>query len=330
MSIWFEVFSSAEAAGRELWNSLALNASPMAEWEYFYALEKSGSVSEERGYRPCHLAVYADGIPIAIAPLYERDRAWVEFGDGGLIEFLTEITGLPFHLGLVGSIPYTPVPGYEFLRRPDVDPMATDKMLLDYIDYMCAKRKLLTSRIYFASASAPHLHTLLLRQGYMSLKSQYFLWFNRSYRDFDDYLVSFRSSRRTKIKRELRFIRDQGIDLSVVEGEAAPAEYFDAIHQLYLRTWAKHMGTRVPPFLNKAFFELLGRHFRRRTFFSVASQSGENLGMALFYRKAKRIFGRYWGCFQEVPFLHFATCYYHPIRYAIEKGTGEHGSRLWR
>ena len=242
MSIWFEVFSSAEAVGRELWNSLALNASPMAEWEYFYALEQSGSVSEGRGYRPCHLVVHADGIPVALAPLYERDRAWVEFGDGGLIEFLTEITGLPFHLGLVGSIPYTPVPGYEFLRRPDVDPMATDKMLLDYIDYMCMKRKLLTSRIYFASTASPHLRTLLLRQGYMSLKSQYFLWFNRGYKDFDDYLNSFRSSRRTKIKRELRSIRDRGIDLSVVEGEAAPAEYFEAIYQLYLRTWGQAHG----------------------------------------------------------------------------------------
>lgn len=320
MSISFRVFSSAEAVGRDVWNSMALNAGPMAEWEYFYSLEKSGSVSEERGYRPCHLAAYAGNIPVALAPLYERDRAWVEFGDGGLIEFLTEVTGLPFHLGLVGSIPYTPAPGYEFLHRPDVDPALTDKMLLDYIDYMCMNRKFLTSRIYFVSMGSPHLHSLLRQQGYISLKSEYYLWFNRGYGDFGDYLQSFRSSRRTKIKRELRTIREQGIQLSVVDGKDAPAAYFDGIHQLYLRTWAKHMGLRVLPFLNGTFFELLGRHFRHRIFFSLASQMGENIGMALFYHKAKSIFGRYWGCFEEVPFLHFATCYYHPIQYAIEHG----------
>jgi len=320
MSISFRVFSSAEAVGRDVWNALALRASPMAEWEYFYSLEESGSVSEERGYRPCHLAAYAGKFPIALAPLYERDRAWVEFGDGGLIEFLTEITGLPFHLGLVGSIPYTPAPGYEFLRRPDADPIMTDKMLLDYIDYMCRNRKLLTSRIYFVSMGSPHLHSLLRQQGYMSLRSQYYLWFNRGYGDFDDYLKSFRSSRRTKIKRELRTIREQGIRLSVVDGKDAPAAYFDDVYQLYLRTWTKHMGLRVLPFLNGTFFELLGRYFRHRIFFSLASLMGGNVGMALFYHKAKSIFGRYWGCFDEVPFLHFATCYYHPIQYAIENG----------
>ena len=61
-------------------------ASPMMEWEYFYALEKSRSVSDQKGYYPCHLVAYNDHEPIALAPLYERDRAWVEFGDGGLLE----------------------------------------------------------------------------------------------------------------------------------------------------------------------------------------------------------------------------------------------------
>lgn len=320
MSISFRVFPSAGAVGRDVWNSMALDVSPMVEWEYFHALEESGSVSEERGYRPCHLAACADGIPFALAPLYERDRAWVEFGDGGLTEFMTEITGLPFNRGLVGSIPYTPVPGYEFLHHPGVDPVAADKLLLDYIDYMCINRKLLTSRIYFVSIGSQHLHSMLRQQGYMSLESQYYLWFNRSYEGFDDYLMTFKSSRRTKIKRELKTIRGQGIRLSVVDGREAPAAYFETIYQLYLRTWNKHMGRRVLPFLNGTFFEILGRYFRNRIFFSLASRLGGEVGMALFYRKEKSIFGRYWGCFEEVPFLHFATCYYHPIQYAIQNG----------
>jgi len=40
--------------------------------------------------------------------------------------------------------------------------------------------------------------------------------------------------------------------------------------------------------------------------------------MALFYNKAEKLYGRYWGSLREVPFLHFATCYYYPIAYAIE------------
>ncbi len=110
-----KIFSRIEEIPPEEWNSLALHAAPMLEFEYLHALEKSGSISADRGYIPAHLALYDGSKIIAIAPLYQRDRAWVEFGDGGLIEFLTELTGLPFGSGLVGSIPYTPVPGYDFL-----------------------------------------------------------------------------------------------------------------------------------------------------------------------------------------------------------------------
>ena len=110
-----KIFSRIEEIPSEEWNSLALHAAPMLEFEYLHALEKSGSISADRGYIPAHLALYDGSKIIAIAPLYLRDRAWVEFGDGGLLEFLTELTGLPFGSGLVGSIPYTPVPGYDFL-----------------------------------------------------------------------------------------------------------------------------------------------------------------------------------------------------------------------
>lgn len=320
MTLHFEAFSSVETIDRKLWNDLAVSAAPMMEWEYFHALEKSGSVSPERGYRPCHLIAYLHKEPVAIAPLYERDRAWVEFGDGGLIEFLSEATGLPYHHGLVGTIPFTPVPCYQFLTRADVDSLKTSMQLLNYMDFMCQKRGLSTSRIYFVSRRSPELHAALARQGYICLRSEYSLWINGNYAFFDDYLKSFKSSRRTKIKRELRTIRDQGIHVRMVDAKEVPEQFYDDIHQLYMNTWVKHMGADIRPFLNEAFFRLLSLDFRHRNSFSVAYRGEEKLAMALFYHKLDCIYGRYWGCFEEVPFLHFATCYYHPIEYAIKKG----------
>jgi len=98
MALRFETFSRVEDIDKALWNELATSASPMMEWEYFNALEKSNSVSAERGYRPCHLVAYSDGEPVAMAPLYERDRAWVEFGDGGLITNSESWVPFPLHL----------------------------------------------------------------------------------------------------------------------------------------------------------------------------------------------------------------------------------------
>jgi hypothetical protein len=80
------------------------------------------------------------------------------------------------------------------------------------------------------------------------------------------------------------------------------------------------MGNRIVPFLNDTFFHLLAENFMHRSTFAVAQQPGRRLAMALFYYKAGMLYGRYWGCFEEIPFLHFATCYYRPIEYAIERG----------
>lgn len=321
MALHFRTYPSAAAIDPEVWNDLAVSAGPVMEWEYYHALEASGAVSEDRGYRPAHLMVYSpENLPIGLAPLYERDRAWVEFGDGGLIEFLTEFTGLPFNRGLVGTLPFTPVPGYQFLHRPEIDSELVTRLVLQYIDLLCATRNLATARIYFVNPGLPQLHTALLQQGYVALRSYYYLWYNHAYRAFDDYLGSFKSSRRTKIKRELRSVEELGIDIEMIDGMRAPDALFEDIHDMYLRTWVKHMGPAIRPFLNRAFFHLLEETFRRRCCFSIARAGSERLGLALFYHKDRVLYGRYWGCTREVPFLHFAACYYYPIAYAIRHG----------
>jgi predicted N-acyltransferase len=244
----------------------------------------------------------------------------VEFGDGGLVEFLSEMTGIPFHIGLVGAIPFTPVPAYRFLHSKTVDPLQASRILLDYMDFYCKNHNLSTCRLYFISPSAPYLDALLREKGYLRLRTEYSQWFNRNYTSFEDYLGSFRSSRRTKIRREMREIRERGIHISMIPGEDAPPDYYDHFRTVYESTWLKHMGNRIRPFLNETFFRLLGDNFRGRSSFAVASRGSHKIGIALFYHKSDTLYGRYWGCFEEIPFLHFATCYYHPIEYAIEQG----------
>jgi len=33
------------------------------------------------------------------------------------------------------------------------------------------------------------------------------------------------------------------------------------------------------------------------------------------------LYGRYWGCLEDFPFLHFNVCLYHPVEQCIERGT---------
>lgn len=314
-----KIFSRIEEISAEKWNNLALNSAPMLEFEYLYSLEKSGSISADKGYVPAHIALYDGSKIFAIAPLYQRDRATVEFGDGGLIEFLTELTGLPFGYGLVGSIPYTPIPGYDFLVDSSRDVPRIHADLLDKIDDIANDRGFSTTRLYFVAPDS-RLHSILAEHGYIRLSSAHPLWFNRGYRTFDDFLGSFASSRRTKIKRERRSIGNSGIHIEMVQGQSAPLSFYQELYMLYRRTWTKHMGPGIRPLLSESFFMLLGRNFSHRCSFSVSQISGKRIAMALFYNKAQTLYGRYWGCFREIPFLHFDTCYYSPIDYAIENG----------
>ena len=41
---------------------------------------------------------------------------------------------------------------------------------------------------------------------------------------------------------------------------------------------------------------------------------------ALMYRSDRALYGRHWGCIQQIDALHFEVCYYQGIEYCIEHG----------
>ncbi len=51
-----------------------------------------------------------------------------------------------------------------------------------------------------------------------------------------------------------------------------------------------------------------------------ALRDGEPIAGALNLIGADTLYGRYWGCCEDVPFLHFELCYYQAIDAAIARG----------
>ncbi len=47
---------------------------------------------------------------------------------------------------------------------------------------------------------------------------------------------------------------------------------------------------------------------------------GEIVAGAINVQKAGILYGRYWGCFEEIRNLHFEVCYYRGIEHCIERG----------
>ncbi|WP_286771590.1 GNAT family N-acetyltransferase, partial [Sphingomonas sp. 66-10] len=92
---------------------------------------------------------------------------------------------------------------------------------------------------------------------------------------------------------------------------------WDAFWGFYQDTGSRKWGR---PYLTRAFFPLLGEKMGDRVLLILAERDGRPIAGALNLIGDEAIYGRYWGCVEEVPFLHFELCYYQAIDAAIARG----------
>ena len=145
-----------------------------------------------------------------------------------------------------------------------------------------------------------------------------FHWFNRGYQSFDDFLATFSSRKRKSLKRERRRVAEQGIVLQRLEGGAITPDIWEEFYRFYQITYAKRSGHGG--YLNRAFFLRLGDELADQCMMVRATVDGKAVAGSLCLRSGDTLFGRYWGCIEELDCLHFEACYYQGIEYCIEKG----------
>jgi uncharacterized protein len=73
-------------------------------------------------------------------------------------------------------------------------------------------------------------------------------------------------------------------------------------------------------YLNSRFFDLVGERWRRRLCLIVARRGDQVVAGTFNVRKGGVLYGRYWGTFEELRFLHFNVCYYAAIEHCVRQG----------
>jgi predicted N-acyltransferase len=114
-------------------------------------------------------------------------------------------------------------------------------------------------------------------------------------------------------------LEKQGIYLKTFTGKDIPRAFFSMMYSYYERTNDK-FGPWGCKYLTKFFFEELFHTYAHRLLFVSAfrySDPSLPIGMSLLVTKGDQLYGRYWGCTGQVNSLHFNTCYYKPIEWAI-------------
>jgi predicted N-acyltransferase len=315
--------SISEFTARE-WNDLVTEETiPFLEWEWIAALEESGSAAPASGWQPFHLSLWDRDKLLAAAPLYVKYHSDGEFVWDYFWAEAASSLGRLWYPKLVGTVPATPAEGYRFLAAEDGNEAALNTALLDTAEFICRANGITALHLLFCDPA--WADAFLLERAYSGWKHSRFAWENTAptggvYTDFKDYLSYLNKNQRKNIRKEYHRHEEQNISLKMVEGSDADPAYFSQIYRLYSITNNKFIPWDAR-WVNEDFFRRIGENFRSRTIFSAAcrEESGreELLAMAMLFRKSGRIWGRYWGAYEDVKDLHFSVCYYAPMDYCI-------------
>lgn len=306
--------------GPDLWRELeGPEKYPFLGYEWLFALEGSGTLGPERGWIPRHLVFRRGREVVATAPAYLKLHSFGEFVfDQGWAEFSEMRLGERYYPKLVLAIPFTPATGPRILFRAgadNADRNAVYDLLTGALPELAEKLGLSSVHILFPDEESSD--ELVERTWALRLGVQ-FQFKNESFQTFDDYLGCFKSKRRAAIRRECREVEKRNIRIEILDGSGISASQSRLAYELYLTTVDKHVWGRR--YLTHAFFERVMTTMPEALHFVFARDaSGAVLGGAFNLLGKEALYGRYWGAFQEIPFLHFNVCLYEGVRECIAR-----------
>jgi len=297
--------SGVRAVDAARWDSLA-GGDPFLSHAFLSALEDSGSVGPGTGWTPAPIVVEEEDRLLAAAPAYLKTHSQGEYVfDHGWVEAWMNAGGR-YYPKLQIAVPFTPVPGLRLLG-------SKPQQLLTAAEAVVVQNDLSSAHITFideAGASEAKRRDWVIRHGIQ------FHWFNRGYLTFDEFLAALSSRKRKAIRRERAAARE-ALQFRELRGSEIGRAEWDAMWAFYQDTGSRKWGR---PYLTRAFFDLVGEGMGDRVLLFLAYRGSRPIAGALNFVGADSLYGRYWGCIEEVRFLHFELSYYQAVEWAIDHG----------
>jgi predicted N-acyltransferase len=299
------------------WNACAGADNPFVSHEFLAALEQSGSARAKTGWLPQHLVMEsADSGILGIVPAYVKSHSYGEYVfDHGWAQAI-ERAGGQYYPKLQVSAPFTPATGPRLLVRSDLDKATGDedairRTLIAGLRTVSENRGLSSVHATFLTAED---RAAFERAGWMIRIGCQYHWRNEAYGSFDDFLGALSSRKRKAIRKERQEVAEAGIELVALTGGDLKKEHWDVFYRFYIDTSDRKWGT---PYLTPDFFHRIGRTMADRIVLIMARHQGKWVAGALNLLGGDALYGRNWGCAADFPFLHFETCYYQAIEFAI-------------
>ena len=287
---------------------------PFTRYEFFEALEESGSAIPETGWRPLHLVIARGQRVEGILPLYLKNHSQGEYVFDHVWADALDRVGGAYYPKLQSAVPFTPVTGRRLLVAADAEEAATRTALLAAGTATVEQLSVSSLHITFPTEEEWREAGEL---GYLLRIDQQFHWENRGYANFEEFLGELSSAKRKNLRKERASVREAGVEFEWLTGGDITEAHWDAFFDFYMDTGGRKWGQ---PYLTREFFSHIGQSMSEQILLVMARHGGRYIAGALNLFGEGVLFGRNWGCIEYVPFLHFETCYYQAIDFAIARG----------
>ena len=308
---------------RQEWDGLSSTArttsesgyNPFLSLAFLSALEESGCATGQTGWQPHHVRLETpEGRLLGAMPCYVKSHSQGEYVfDHGWADAF-ERAGGSYYPKLQCAVPFTPATGPRLLVAAGEDSQAVKAALASGLRLVTEKLGVSSAHVTFLpQEDVPGLEAA----SFLHRTDQQFHFFNEGFSSYDDFLGLLASRKRKALKKERRAALSDGISVERLTGKAITESVWDDFFAFYMDTGGRKWGR---PYLNRAFFSLIGERMADDILLVMARRSGRYIAGAINFIGSDTLYGRNWGCIEDHPFLHFEVCYHQAIDFAIERG----------
>ncbi len=293
------------------WDALAnppgQPCNPLVSHAFFAAVESSGSAIDKTGWAGSHLVMESGGQITGIAPCYIKSHSQGEYVFDHSFADAYQRAGGRYYPKLQCSVPFSPVTGPRLFAAT----AEARNQLLHGMQALTRETKASSAHVTFL----PEQDWQSAPEAWLKRQDIQFHWFNNGYGSYADFLATLSSSKRKNLRKEREAVVARGITFDMLTGDDIKPRHWDHFFAFYMDTGQRKWGR---PYLTRAFFTLIHESMRQHILLVMAKRDGKIIAGALNFIGGDRLFGRNWGCSEDHPFLHFETCYYRAIDFAIE------------
>ncbi len=284
------------------------NDAPFIQYSFLKALENSGCVGRDLGWTPKHLVKSNENVLSGFLPMYIKNNSHGEFVFDHSWSYALNRAGRNYYPKLLTAIPFTPCETRKIITESDANEYV--EKIIEFME----EKNIESWHVLYPDADLKELfleNKLIERFGYK------FIWKNKQYETFNDYLNIFKSRQRKNIKNERKKISDLNITFQIKESDSLTLEDWEEFFKFYKNTYEERLQR---PYLNIDFFKEIHKFkkiLKPVIFFAV--HDDKKIAGSLCFIGYDTLYGRHWGSSFNIDSLHFETCFYQGIEFCIDK-----------